>query len=70
MNCKIDYSFRIAITGRPKSGKSIMMKRFAGDEFSETYQPTIWDDFKAKILEEGDRIIKIQIWDTSGQEIF
>ena len=46
------------------------MRRFADDEFHETYISTIGVDFRFKSLNIGDKAVKLQLWDTAGQERF
>jgi len=52
------------------SSKTALLLRFANDSFSPTFIKTIGIDFKIKnIMLEGKRI-KLQIWDTAGEERF
>ena len=44
--------------------------RFADDVFHETFLPTIGVDFKIRTIEQGGSIVKLQMWDTAGQEKF
>jgi len=44
--------------------------RFADDVFHETFLPTIGVDFKIRTIEQDGSIIKLQMWDTAGQEKF
>lgn len=46
------------------------MLRFCEDKFNETHLSTIGVDFKVKFVEVDDKVIKLQIWDTAGQEKF
>ena len=38
--------------------------------FAETFTPTIGIDFKIKTLRVRDKSVKLQLWDTAGQEKF
>lgn len=38
--------------------------------FAESFTPTIGIDFKIKTLRIGDKTVKLQLWDTAGQEKF
>ena len=38
--------------------------------FAESFTPTIGIDFKIKTLRVGDKTVKLQLWDTAGQEKF
>ena len=65
-----DYFMKVVLVGNSAVGKSSLMMRFADDEFKESYVNTIGVDFRFKtILIDGARV-KIQIWDTAGQEKF
>jgi GTPase SAR1 family protein len=38
--------------------------------FAESFTPTIGIDFKIKTLRVKDKTVKLQLWDTAGQEKF
>ncbi len=38
--------------------------------FAESFTPTIGIDFKIKTLRIRDKTVKLQLWDTAGQEKF
>ena len=65
-----DYVFKIVIIGDSGVGKSCMLTRFVEDEFFESYISTIGVDFKIKSFNVEDHNIKLQIWDTAGQDRF
>ena len=44
--------------------------RFSDDAFNNTFISTIGIDFKIKTIELRGNKIKLQIWDTGGQERF
>uniref|UniRef100_A0A6B2LM94 Uncharacterized protein n=1 Tax=Arcella intermedia TaxID=1963864 RepID=A0A6B2LM94_9EUKA len=46
------------------------MRRFTDDKFDSTYDVTIGVEFGSKICEVDGKKIKLQIWDTAGQESF
>ncbi|MGC9780345.1 MAG: GTP-binding protein [Candidatus Heimdallarchaeota archaeon] len=60
--------FKVIIVGAGKVGKTSLTIRFAEDRFRESYLPTLGVDFLAKSLTINDAIIKLQLWDTGGQE--
>lgn len=44
--------------------------RLTENEFREEYEVTVGVEFGAYLLQIEDKIIKLQIWDTAGQESF
>lgn len=65
-----DYLFKILIIGDSGTGKSSLLIRFCDDYFSDKFISTIGVDFKIKTIELDERLAKIQIWDSAGQERF
>jgi len=51
-------------------GKTSLLTRYAEEFFSEQHLSTIGVDFKMKTVRIGNRRVKQQLWDTSGQERF
>ena len=51
-------------------GKSGLFLRYCNDSFSSSFDPTIGIEFNTKIAPCGDLKVKLQIWDTGGQERF
>ena len=70
MNKDYDYLFKIVLIGDSSVGKSCILLRFADDTFNESFISTIGVDFKIKTIHLDDKIIKLQIWDTAGQDRF
>ena len=46
------------------------MMRFADDTFMDSFITTIGVDFRYKTMNIDNKVIKLQIWDTAGQEKF
>jgi Ras-related protein Rab-2A len=65
-----EYLFKFIIVGNMSVGKSCLLMRFADNQFKEHHQSTIGVDFGSQVIQVGDSCIKIQIWDTAGQEDF
>ncbi|MBN1329222.1 MAG: GTP-binding protein [Candidatus Heimdallarchaeota archaeon] len=60
--------FKVIIVGAGKVGKTSLTIRFAEDRFRESYLPTLGVDFMTKNLTINNKQIKLQLWDTGGQE--
>ena len=67
MIAKYDYLFKLILIGDSSVGKSSILSRFADNKFTESNISTIGVDFSVKTLEIENKIVKLQIWDTSGQ---
>jgi Ras-related protein Rab-2A len=65
-----DYIFRFVIIGNSNVGKSCIVSRFALNEFSKAHDITIGVDFATTIINVNGKKIKLNIWDTAGQETF
>ena len=69
-NINFDYLFKYIIIGDSAVGKSNILLRYIHDKFNEDFQSTIGVEFGAKNLKIEDKIYRIQILDTAGQETF
>ena len=67
---KYDKSFNILILGDCNVGKTSLIDVVKGNKFKETYNPTVGFDFFSLCVKIYDKIIKLQIWDISGQETY
>jgi small GTP-binding protein len=63
-----DYLFKIVLVGDVGVGKSNLLSRFTKDEFNSASQSTIGVQFATKTVEHSEKSIKVQIWDTAGEE--
>ena len=70
MSKGFDYLFKLLLTGDSGVGKTSLLLRFADGTFTDHFLPTIGIDFKIKTLNLDGKVIKLQIWDTSGGERF
>ena len=64
-----DAVYKILLLGDSEVGKSCFLMRYADNVFVENYITTIGLDYKLKYvqLENGEKI-KVQLWDTAGQD--
>lgn len=67
---KYDYLFKIILVGDQAVGKTSLVRRFTTGKFEQQYKTTIGVDFTVQTLQLDGKIVKLQIWDTSGQERF
>ena len=65
-----DSLFKLVLVGDVKTGKSAFIQRLVTETPSQIYHPTIGVDFRTTVISHCFRNIKLQIWDTSGQERF
>ena len=65
-----DKLFRYIIVGDMAVGKSCILLQFTDNKFRVQHELTIGVEFGAKTIELNNKTIKIQIWDTAGQEQF
>ena len=64
------YLFKFIIIGDSSVGKSCLLNQFVSKEFSPTNDATIGVELGTKLVTIGETKIKLQIWDTAGQEQF
>lgn len=65
-----EFVFRVVIVGDANVGKSSLLLRFSENTFKEQYRVTIGVEFGIKLLRVDRQLVKLQIWDTAGQESF
>ena len=65
-----NYMLKYIIIGDSGVGKSNILLQYLQGKFNEEFQTTIGVEFGAKNLNIKDKIYRIQIWDTAGQEMF
>ena len=65
-----DLSFKIIIIGDSGVGKSCLALKGIKKTFIEFYTPTIGFEFYTFNIKIKDSVIKMQIWDTCGQEAY
>ena len=65
-----DFIFKVLLLGNSDVGKSSLLLRFVDSVWNDAFVPTIGVDFKVKTLEINNKKVKMQIWDTAGEERF
>ena len=66
-----DYIFKILLLGDSSVGKTCFLLRYSDDTFTENHISTIGLDYRFKLVNlENDKKVKLQIWDTAGQDRF
>jgi len=63
-------NFKVIIIGDSGVGKSSLLKRAVQNRFDENYQATIGFEFLLMHFNVNNLKIKLQIWDTCGQELY
>lgn len=66
----IDMIFKIIVVGDGAVGKTALALRYTKNTFSEDYLLTLGVNFLSKLIKVNNKNIKLQIWDTGGQELF
>ncbi|KAL3880689.1 hypothetical protein ACJMK2_032909 [Sinanodonta woodiana] len=64
------YLFKIVLIGDAGVGKTCLVRRFTQGLFPPGQAATIGVDFMIKTVEIDGERVKLQIWDTAGQEKF
>ena len=78
LNCQIlsddspsfDLSFKIIIVGDQGVGKSCLAIKASRNYFEDFYSPTVGFEFMTFFIKVDKKPIKLQIWDTCGQEVY
>ena len=63
-------TFKIIIVGNSGVGKSCFLKRAAQQKYTDNYQATIGFEFILMYYDVNGIKMKLQIWDTCGQEMY
>jgi len=64
------YLFKYIIIGDTGVGKSCLLLQFTDKRFQPVHDLTIGVEFGARMVNIDNKQIKLQIWDTAGQESF
>ena len=63
-----DYKIKIIVVGDSGVGKTNLINRFASDKFDTNSKATIGVEFVYKALKINKDVIKVEVWDTAGEE--
>ena len=63
-----DYIYKFIVVGDSNTGKSALTVQFCEQRFTPYQSMTIGVEYSSKFIERPDEYIKIQLWDTAGQE--
>jgi Ras-related protein Rab-2A len=64
------YLFKYIVIGDTGVGKSCLLLQFTDKRFQPVHELTIGVEFGARMVNIDSKPIKLQIWDTAGQESF
>jgi small GTP-binding protein len=70
MIAKPDALYKVVVVGAAGVGKTSLVQRVVEDSFSDDCVTTIGVDFKCFLTRCGGDLVKLNIWDTAGQEKF
>jgi Ras-related protein Rab-1A len=65
-----DYLFKVLLIGDSSVGKTSVLLRYVDDKFNAEFQTTIGVDFKVSTFAMEGKSVKLQLWDTAGQDRF
>ena len=65
-----DISFKIIVIGDSSVGKSCLTTQAVRNKFIDFYQTTVGFEFLTFNLRMNSRVVKLQVWDTCGQEVY
>eukprot|EP01088_Endostelium_zonatum_P021682 TRINITY_DN871_c0_g1_i1.p1 TRINITY_DN871_c0_g1~~TRINITY_DN871_c0_g1_i1.p1 ORF type:complete len:207 (+),score=19.34 TRINITY_DN871_c0_g1_i1:166-786(+) len=63
-----DGVYKVVVIGDGGVGKTSMLNRFVDNTFSVNVGPTGGQDFKSKLVTIDGKQVKLNIWDTAGQD--
>ena len=65
-----DLSFKLIVIGDGGVGKSCLTNNAVKNIFDDSYNATVGFEFFTFNVKINDKIVKLQIWDTCGQELY
>ena len=70
MNTSFEYIYKYIIIGDSGSGKSCILLQYTEGTFYEGKENTVGVEFGNKVINVDGVVVKLQVWDTAGQEQF
>ena len=70
MNEEDILDIKLILLGETGVGKTSIIKRYINDEFDPTTTTSLTTSYVGKLIEKDNKKIKLNIWDTVGQEKF
>ena len=65
-----DLTFKIIVIGDSFVGKSCLTTKGTKNQFDDSYNATVGFEFVTSNIKVNEKVCKMQIWDTCGQEIY
>ena len=69
-NALPDYCFKAVISGNPSVGKTSIIKYEIDNIFEQEIKSTLVFEHFSKNYKIGEKVIRLQIWDTCGEETY
>merc|ERR1719183_1883349 len=69
-NQQYSYLFKFIIIGDEAVGKTCLLLQFTDKRYRTTHQVTVGVEFGSRTVEISGKMIKLQCWDTAGQDRF
>jgi small GTP-binding protein len=63
-----EHLIKVIVLGDSSVGKTCFLLKFTDDTFKESHDVTIGVELATRSIQVQDKLMKFQIWDTSGQE--
>ena len=71
MSVKKEFMYKLLLLGDSSVGKTCILTRYSDNTFQEDHLATIGLDYKKKDVNlDNGKTVKVQIWDTAGQDRF
>ena len=70
MSFSIDFHYKILMLGESQVGKTSLLLKYTDDTFKTNMLPTFGLDVRYKYLQKDNNNIRLDLWDTAGQEKF